>query len=82
MMAVNFVFWLQGFFELSDEKTITEHQIDCIKKHLNMVFVHEIDPSYGKQDHQDVLNEIHNSLKPPAFPPSQTSVHGGGLIRC
>ena len=64
MTAVNFVYWLQGFFELSDDRTITEHQIDCIKKHLSLVFVHEIDPSAGDKKQQDILNALHGSNKP------------------
>lgn len=74
MTAVNFVYWLQGFFELSDDKTITEHQIECIKKHLSLVFIHEIDPSAGNKPHQDVLNEIHNT--------SHQNVPGGVVYRC
>lgn len=41
-----------------------------IEKHLSLVFVHEIDPSYGDKVHTDKLNKIHNDppeymLKPP-----------------
>lgn len=34
-----------------------------IQAHLNLVFVHEIDPSMGNQEHQDKLNKIHNEGK-------------------
>lgn len=45
MTSRDFCFWLQGFFELSNEKYLDETQTNMIKKHLAMVFVHEIDPS-------------------------------------
>lgn len=44
MTSVNFAYWLQGFFEISDTNTLTTHQVDMIKAHLNLVFKHEIDP--------------------------------------
>lgn len=58
MKSRDFCYWLQGFFELSDEKEITEHQIDLIKTHLNMVFEHEIDPSFGEDNEK--LDKIHS----------------------
>lgn len=45
MTSRDFCFWLQGFFELSNEKCLDELQTNMVKKHLNMVFIHEIDPS-------------------------------------
>ena len=60
MSSKDFAYWLQGLFELADPKTLDEKQVDLIKKHLNMVFVHEIDPSYGDKEKQDKLDEIHN----------------------
>ena len=39
-----------------------------IKKHLALVFKHEIDPSMGDDKHQEELNSIHNgSNKPDPF---------------
>ena len=34
----NFIFWLQGFFELSEAKELTEKQVQIIKDHLKLVF--------------------------------------------
>lgn len=73
MNSRDFVFWIQGFFEVADPKEITPEQVDLIKKHLNLVFKHEIDPSYGDEKHQAELNKIHNG---PSFNPGNT------LIRC
>jgi hypothetical protein len=75
MKSVEFCYWLQGMFELTDVKELDEHQVDLIKKHLNMVFIHEIDPSYPKKDE---LNAAHNS--PPAHMTWPNNPNG--LIRC
>jgi hypothetical protein len=61
MTSRDFAFWLQGFFELTNPESITPEQVFMIQKHLNLVFVHEIDPSMGDHDHQDQLNAIHNT---------------------
>ena len=60
MTSRDFCFWLQGYFELSDKKELSGHQINLIKKHLDMVFVHEIDPSFPEEQ-QDTLNNLHNN---------------------
>lgn len=64
MTSRDFCFWLQGFFEISGaEWTQTQPlcatKVDMIKKHLDLVFVHEIDPSMGDSKHQKDLNDIH-----------------------
>lgn len=59
MTSRDFAFWLQGFFEVSNAETINKHQTEAIKKHLNLVFKHEIDPSMGDEKHQELLNKIH-----------------------
>ena len=61
MTSRDFTYWLQGFFEVSNAETITKEQTEVIKKHLNLVFKHEIDPSMGDVEHQNKLNEIHNT---------------------
>jgi hypothetical protein len=38
MDAVSFAYWLKGFFEISDAKTVDEKQVQIIKDHLNLVF--------------------------------------------
>ena len=44
MTPVNFAYWLQGFFEISDSNTLTPEQVRIIKAHINLVFFHAIDP--------------------------------------
>lgn len=44
MDAISFVYWLQGYLELSaaDSKTpeFTKEQVECIKKHIALVLTH------------------------------------------
>lgn len=61
MTSRDFAYWLQGFFEINNPEAITPEQTKIIKNHLNMVFKHEIDPSMGDEQHQQKLNELHNS---------------------
>lgn len=57
MKLINFAYWLQGAFELGKIKQLDESQTEIVKKHLNMVFEHDIDPSFPDLE---VLQEIHN----------------------
>ena len=59
MNSRDFCFWLQGFFEVSGQKDLNAHQVEIVRKHLDMVFAHEIDPSMGDKKHQDLLTLIH-----------------------
>jgi hypothetical protein len=76
MTSRDFAFWLQGFFEVTEPKTIGEKETDVIKKHLNLVFKHEIDPSMGGPEHQEELNVIHS---PQSFPNKDDY---GAILRC
>lgn len=69
MTSRDFAYWLQGFFEISNAETINLGQTEMIKKHLNLVFKHEIDPSMGDEKHQQELNSIHNSKN--SFPQTE-----------
>ena len=60
MTSRDFAYWLQGYFEVSEPNTINEKETAMIKKHLALVFKHEIDPSMGNEEHQNELNSIHN----------------------
>lgn len=78
MTSRDFAYWLQGFFEVSGTNALTmsAEQVTIVKQHLNMVFAHEIDPSFGGKEEQDKLNKIHN-------PKSHQPLHGGDpLLRC
>lgn len=80
MTSRDFAYWLQGFFEISENNMVTEHQVSIIKNHLNMVFKHEIDPSHGDKDHQKMLSDIHKRIDTGGT----QGVHptGGMLVNC
>lgn len=59
MTSRDFCYWLQGLFELSDPKALDERQTDLLRRHLAMVFLHEIDPSMGPVEHQEALDRAH-----------------------
>jgi hypothetical protein len=47
MKAVEFCYWLQGYFELSEEgepRALTSKQIACVKAHLALVA--KVDPAH------------------------------------
>ncbi len=45
MQSRDFCFWLQGFFELNDDaRTINAEKAEIIRRHLDLVFAHEIEP--------------------------------------
>lgn len=76
MQSRDFCYWLQGLFELGNPESLSSDQIQMIRNHLNMVFYHEIDPSFGGPDAQSDLNEIHN----PG--PQQPKVNTSGRMKC
>lgn len=59
MKSVEFCYWLQGLFEVAEPETLNAKQTDLIKRHLNMVFIHEIDATYPPEQQQS-LNDAHN----------------------
>lgn len=61
MTSRDFCYWLQGYFEVANPDVIHMDKIEMIKKHLNLVFIHEIDPSMGDKKEQDKLNKVHNT---------------------
>lgn len=61
MTSRDFCYWLQGFFEVSKPIRIDDQQLEMIKRHLNLVFKHEIDPSFGSDPtYQAELSDIHD----------------------
>lgn len=65
MTSRDFAFWLQGYFEIEDANGTTQpinaEKVEIIKKHLAMVFIHEIDPLDGNEKMQAKLNAAHSS---------------------
>ena len=62
-------------FELENPRNLDSTKTDLIKRHLNMVFKHEIDPSMGNAGHQEELSLIHN-------PPRRDEDDGDFVVRC
>ena len=67
MTSRDFCYWCQGYFEIMgtcnvSKSGLSQDQVDCIKKHLAMVFLHEIDPSFPKEQ-QEALDQIHHLNK-------------------
>lgn len=74
MTSRDFCFWLQGFLEIQENTilpvgtiassnpylALDPKQLDCVKRHLALVFKHEIDPSMGGPKLQAALDGIHN----------------------
>lgn len=72
MTERDFCYWLQGYFEIAgDDSTLTPERLECVKRHLSMVFEHTIDPSYGDKKKQEILNVLH-----------APQVGSGTLVRC
>jgi hypothetical protein len=78
MTSRDFAYWLQGFFEIAKPDSLTHEQTEMVKRHLAMVFIHEIDPSMGGPKEQATLNEVHDLSKPPQKP----YITQNGVYRC
>lgn len=68
MKASQFCYWLQGFFEIENERNqnvdLTKKQVDVIQRHLALVFKHELDAEHGDAAHQAELQAIHDGPRP------------------
>ena len=79
MKSRDFCYWLQGYFELANPTHIDGATLMAIRNHLNMVFIHEIDPSFPAEQ-QSALDAAHQGgfVRAPFDP----LAHGGGIIKC
>lgn len=71
MTSRDFCYWLQGLLEVGKPSSLNQDQIDTIKNHLNLVFVHEID----SPDPKGKLQETHDGKPRPVRP-------NNPMIRC
>lgn len=58
MTSRDFCFWLQGYLEIAPAGPLTQEQVEMVRKHLSLVFVHEIDPSMPSK----TLDAIHANV--------------------
>jgi hypothetical protein len=70
----DFVYWLQGFAEIHGGPP-DKKQWEVIKNHINLVFVHEIDPSMPDPDGK--LQAAHDGK-----PLRLSADHIDTLLRC
>jgi hypothetical protein len=84
MTSRDFCYWLQGMFELGKPVQLTVEQTELVRRHLNMVFIHEIDPSMGDEKKQAALNNAHMQTHSPydAGQGGLNSLPHGTLMRC
>jgi len=72
MTSRDFCFWLQGYIEVAAShqavRGLTDEQFATVRRHLALVFKHEIDPSMGGPLHQAVLDAAHGPSKIPDAP--------------
>jgi hypothetical protein len=62
MTSRDFCYWLMGIFEgrpAQEGLSLNVEQTSTIRKHLNLVFLHEIDPSFPVEK-QAMANQIHH----------------------
>lgn len=71
MKARDFCFWLQGFFELTkptgtNSQTLDAFQVDLIRRHLALVFQHDIDVQIEQEKPglKPLLDAIHDTTRP------------------
>jgi len=90
MTSRDFCYWLQGFFEVTENQKpyvigterepieLTEQQIKTIRAHLNLVFNHEIDPKNleGKSElEKKIYDKIHDGVSKDSI---KADIYQGG----
>lgn len=68
MTARDFCYWLNGHFELNGDspyKSLSAEQVDLIKRHLSLVFIHDLDKQIdGGDGHKKaILDASHHGGK-------------------
>ena len=80
MTSRDFCYWAQGYFEINGkDEPLTVEQVNLIKRHLALVFKHEIDPSFPAEQ-QNELNAIHQNDDPLAHLGQHRP--DGHIVRC
>lgn len=72
MNTIDFCYWLQGYFEISNSDELSPEQVKIIKNHLNLTFRHEIDP----------LRELQTPIDKPTLDSLHTPGQNDLLFRC
>ena len=70
MKTAEFCYWLQGLFELGEPESLTVKQTELIRRHLALVFQHDIDPSSSDDPEvQEKLQAVHDGTLPKKVTP-------------
>lgn len=56
MNSDQFVFWLQGFFELTESNNLSANQVKMIREHLKLVF-NKVTPPFQKSQEKPIENK-------------------------
>jgi hypothetical protein len=85
----DFAFWLQGYLELTPGQPapLSAEQVDKVRRHLALVFIHDIDPSLklANKRLEDLAQKIHDDAMKPLPSPvfyQPTDARGEPLMRC
>ena len=66
MKAAEFCYWFQGYMEIAGEQALEQglgkEQLDVVRRHLSLVFKHELDPTHGDAKHQAELQAMHDGF--------------------
>lgn len=86
MKSSEFCYWLQGYFEINGEsgKGLTPLQAERVRRHLALVFIHELDDQAdgGDVEVKAALQAIHDGAQKPAKPPIKHSGDSEKTYRC
>ena len=80
MTPEHFVYWLQGFFEITNSQesqlTLTQQQVQIIKDHLKLVFNKQT-PTYQPDSNNKTVPYIHDTTTPVLY-----KTHTVSLFSC
>jgi hypothetical protein len=80
MTSRDFCFWLQGYFECGVPVRLSERETEMVKRHLALVFKHEIDPSMP--DPTGILQATHDGKESPLNWPTDGTAGNPVTYRC
>jgi hypothetical protein len=71
MSSTEFTFWLQGYFEISDNNNLSPQQVQIIRDHLALVF-EKVTPKQNKNPNFD---ELFQNITKPTTPSKEETRH-------
>ncbi len=78
MTSENFVYWLQGYFELAkNNEGLTSDQVNIIKEHISLVLENRTESDSASA--QALLDDIINTSAIEDFSTKQSKIAPGGV---